>query len=1639
MMTITVEVLREFGLTVSERKTETLVMRVKEKQPPLMPPPPLIIEAAGQRYAQTTEFRYVGGLVNEQGDLTREIHHKSKAASACLKRYKTELFDRPGALFDLKARLLKAEAVGALLHGCVTWSPRRDHYRLLQTRHHQLLLRIIGHLGQRGTHRQLSYGQALRRATLSAALVAAMLATAASFGTALISSPGNQPWSLRRIPSRHAAAPTTTRTPVAMRVSRNEDSSSASGISISGLSGLGRDRQESRVASQGSYGSRSSSTSSRFPQGSLLRRQVFWDGLLEAGESGRNSKKKSKPKRPDPPGFPPASTLLRPVLEEREHFLDISVEKFKPNKPSWGQAWRFRLQPFGRLSSRTKIVQITLKGSVGLTSQPQLFKEPELTLFALVKTLKTAAHDPRIKAVLIEFEAPVLSMAATMEVRRAMDYFVQSGKPLWGFTESSVDMTLLCLMGGCTRRIATEEAYCNVIGFSTEAQFFRKAFENFGIEPTVKRIGEFKSFGDAYSRDSMSKAQREVSTNLLETVSRFKTGLLARSSGKSLAEVEKLYDNDVPLDVKMLRDFGLLDDVYYRDQMLSLLAGEVSSDKRRAMLIKRAKRDGGKNKGKLDLGVGSPKLIIGARQYLKRVRKNRVEGVPGLKGDKTIAVLNAQGAIVNSAAPGPGGGDNLVISNFREMASQVIGDKSINGVVVRVSSPGGDASASDLMWREVRRLRESGKVVVASVADVAASGGYYIAMGCERIVCDDLSITGSIGVVLAVLKIEELLEKIGVASELISKGKYAEIFAPRRFTPQEDAYFGRGAMASYNDFVGKAAASRRMPLEDMQRRAQGRVWTGVEAKALGLVDDLGGLDKAIEVCRDMVDLKDLATKKMKEEMKKERNEKKESKGKESSPVTGAPAAESSTAIVKSESKGKDKGVEGFDESDIIYTDDEVPFGPLGVFPENYTELQAKVVKEAEKELQAAAEKRQKEGKERLTRVVNVQPSSGGVLGPLRARAEGVEGLLAMFGVRKKTPAASNNASILLKGLGSLMSPEASRPMAVLDDNVARVVPGISGVPEELRNLGVGPTLYSVLLRSPGLPDALVEMAAKLGLSGMRRLDSIALANAAALKFGLLKKSVRVNNIRTKKEQFHLRVGGTLLGSGSTPSLGRNVTNQPDVHAVSKAAEEDGPLPPLGGWAGGIPPRPSTTTGAFGRPSSSSQGSQKSEEGEKYRLWAPPRSSPGLSRKEAGLVSVKGGSGASSSSAAPSPLNPKSTATNDDAGATGGQAGPLAGDGHAGIPLGLSKLDREGLELTLRDKQEQTRQRHLSRMRQFRVPPTTQSLKVRSEYETVEAAAAGAVARTGVRAGAEGTLETGEKHPDKCSAKVEARVPSTRPPRAVGAATSRGKTFEGGYSVSSSVEGNSSNSSSAGGDMKWFARSKGSKTLPLRTLMLDQEVNNIPQVSTQSDFQALIKAQNIPHPSYDIDGDGVVSQEDYALAKRFDTNGDGILDEAEKVVGRRIMTEVFLDSHEHDIHLYGQGLSQKSMAANVDDISRSPAFKKIISGLREKEKNLANHGSDGVRECVTLKPSLTRHNFFSNKFDTTAWNDFTRDPRDADWLESRRHDGSRNQMYFMRKVEARESAQGKLNASYRGDDNFSTRRIMLISDPAVENS
>ena len=168
MMTVIVEVFGAFGLTVSEKKTETLLVRALEKaqQPgetPLPPLPALEIAAAGQRYNQVHQFVYLGGLITEDADLTRDINRRTKFAWGCFRKFSTELFDKPSAPLRLKTRLLRAEAMEALLYGCMTWAPRNAHYRQLRTTHHKFLLRVIGYRRVRGTYRQMSYAKALKK------------------------------------------------------------------------------------------------------------------------------------------------------------------------------------------------------------------------------------------------------------------------------------------------------------------------------------------------------------------------------------------------------------------------------------------------------------------------------------------------------------------------------------------------------------------------------------------------------------------------------------------------------------------------------------------------------------------------------------------------------------------------------------------------------------------------------------------------------------------------------------------------------------------------------------------------------------------------------------------------------------------------------------------------------------------------------------------------------------------------------------------------------------------------------------------------------------------------------------------------------------------------------------------------------------------------------------------------------------------------------------------------------------------------------------------------------------------------------------------------------------------------------------
>jgi protease-4 len=223
----------------------------------------------------------------------------------------------------------------------------------------------------------------------------------------------------------------------------------------------------------------------------------------------------------------------------------------------------------------------------------------------------------------------------------------------------------------------------------------------------------------------------------------------------------------------------------------------------------------------------------------------------GLNRGPRIAVIYAVGIISTgqSNMDSPSGqviGSDTMVEYLRKVRA----DDSIRAVVLRIDSPGGSAIASDVIWREIMLTRDK-KPVIASMSDVAASGGYYIAMPAHAIVAQPATLTGSIGVVLVRFVIDGTLTKLGMNMETVKQGRYADIFSPvRPFTPDERKKLGELMQATYDAFVEKAAAGRNTTPERIDAVAQGRVWTGKQAKDLGLVDELGGMERALQIAKE---------------------------------------------------------------------------------------------------------------------------------------------------------------------------------------------------------------------------------------------------------------------------------------------------------------------------------------------------------------------------------------------------------------------------------------------------------------------------------------------------------------------------------------------------------------------------------------------------------------------------------------------------------------------------------------------------------------------------------------------------------------------------------------------------------------------
>ena len=452
-----------------------------------------------------------------------------------------------------------------------------------------------------------------------------------------------------------------------------------------------------------------------------------------------------------------------------------------------------------------------------------LFNMPSPTSLEMLTTqLRKARVDERIGGVILDIDSPSMGWAKAEELRDAVKEFQNSGKPVFAFMETGGNLEYFLATAAEKVFLAPAgDLYIN--GLAANAMFYRGSLDKLGVEPEVIQIGKYKNAPDQYTRKDMSDPQREVINAILDEYMQRMTDAVATSRKLDESRVREIID-DAPYHADSAKKLGLIDDALYREQAYE----------------------------QMRLRLGYP-----AEGKLKTVKGSEYKKVApeslGLNNGPEVAVIYASGQIVSgSSSNSPFGDSNLGSDSFVKSVNDAAGDPSIKAIVIRVDSPGGSALASDIMWQAIENAKLS-KPVVVSMADVAASGGYYISCNANKIVAQQTTLTGSIGVFMGKPVVRGLYDWLGISNEYVLRGKNAGILREtERWSPSERAKMQAAAdKIYYTDFVPKVAKGRSMETEAVNQFGQGHVWTGSQAKAIGLVDEIGGLERAISIAKEL--------------------------------------------------------------------------------------------------------------------------------------------------------------------------------------------------------------------------------------------------------------------------------------------------------------------------------------------------------------------------------------------------------------------------------------------------------------------------------------------------------------------------------------------------------------------------------------------------------------------------------------------------------------------------------------------------------------------------------------------------------------------------------------------------------------------
>lgn len=442
-----------------------------------------------------------------------------------------------------------------------------------------------------------------------------------------------------------------------------------------------------------------------------------------------------------------------------------------------------------------------------------------LSLQELLAVMSRAGGDARVSSVVLDIDGLAAPPAKLQELRHAIEGLRKSGKKVTAFLRIPEDKDYL-LAVACDSLVVQQGSWLLLDGLKAESFYFAEPLARLGVGVQASQWKKYKSAVETFTRSGSSPENREEIGALLDASWDDYLGYVSKRRGITREAFAAAVDSIAVFSPEQALQMKLV------DRVASAWRFGKEYEKR--------------------YGIEADDLFVGGREYLQATGGLETSGTDG-----RIAVVNVAGPIVGSGLEGMADGEGVDTAILRQALDAALEDREVKAIVLRIDSPGGDALAASAMLEMLEDARRK-KPIVASMSGVAASGGYMVALGADRIIADPLTLTGSIGVFALKPDLGGVLRKTGVTREVLTRGRFADAYtAYKPFEPEAFRKFDETSGAIYRDFVGKVAARRKMGIDAVDAVAGGRVWTGRKALEAGLVDRLGGFDDAVRVAQQL--------------------------------------------------------------------------------------------------------------------------------------------------------------------------------------------------------------------------------------------------------------------------------------------------------------------------------------------------------------------------------------------------------------------------------------------------------------------------------------------------------------------------------------------------------------------------------------------------------------------------------------------------------------------------------------------------------------------------------------------------------------------------------------------------------------------